>query len=328
MARSSDEYRLQKYQYRRRRSGGSRVLVVAAAAVAGLLAVLAAVLRWDLGVAELLQAEPRQTLVELSNAGRYDEVLSRSAVVLGDRPLDSTTLLLQGIAHFYRAVAAAAEEEREPHLDQAIVSLRRARLDPNLRGGNEAVYLLGKAYFHKGRYYYDQAMSYLEQSLAAGYDAADTYEYLGLVHMRSGQLETGLQHFNRALERRPTDLLYIAVGQIYQQLGRFDEAVTHFRSAVTDTTDPALEIRTRFLLGGVLLRQARFAEAHDQYREILQRSPRSADALVYLGDAYAGLGDPAGARAAWRQARNLDPLHHGANLRLRSASVSYARTRA
>jgi tetratricopeptide (TPR) repeat protein len=295
------------------------LLVVVVAAGVGLLVILGAVFRWDMLADEWLRAaEPQPSLLELANAGRYDEVLSRSTAVLAERPLDSETLLLRGIAHFYRAVGAAAEEEREPHLDQAIISVRRARLDTNLRARPEAGYVLGKAYFHKGPFYYDQAVAYLAQSLADGYEAADTHEYLGLAHMRSGELETGLQHFTLALERRPTARLYLAVGQIFQRLGRNDEAVAHFQSALSNAADLDLEVRTRFLLGGLLLERARFSEARDQYHEILKLIPGSADALVYLGDAHAGLGDGAQARAAWRRARTTDPLHHGANLRLRA----------
>ena len=67
-------------------------------------------------------------LLELSNEGSYAEVLSRSAEVLAQRPLDTEALLFRGIAHFYLALAEADRLDPAARLDQAIVALRRARL--------------------------------------------------------------------------------------------------------------------------------------------------------------------------------------------------------
>ena len=63
---------------------------------------------------------------------------------------------------------------------------------------------------------------------------------------------------------------------------------------------------------------AEFDQAANEFRQILQLAPASADAHVFLGDAQLGMGDPVAARAEWRRARNIDVNHHGANLRLRS----------
>ena len=71
------------------------------------------------------------------------------------------------------------------------------------------------------------------------------------------------------------------------------------------------------MLGALLLQRGRFADAGEQYQRLLDLVPDSADARLFLGDAYAGLGDNARARAEWRRARSIDQRHHGANLRLR-----------
>ena len=255
-------------------------------------------------------------LLELSNQGSYAEVLSRSAEVLAQRPLDAEALLFRGIAHFYLALAEADRIDPAPRLDQAIVALRRARLSGELRYRDEAAYVLGKAYYHKGHYFYDQAIRFLEESLEQGYDGVDTHEYLGMAMVRSGSPESGIDHFRNALQRRPSGLLYLSVGQLLERLGEHQEAERHFQAAV-GVGDEALEIRARFMLGALLLQGGRYADAGEQYRRILELAPGSADAHLFLGDAYAGLGNADGARAEWRRARNIDQQHHGANLRLR-----------
>lgn len=268
----------------------------------------------------MVHAVRRPALVELSNDGSYAEVLDRSADILAQRPLDAEALVLRGIAHFYLALAEAERTDPIPRLDQAIIALRRARLKRELRYRTEAAYVLGKAYYHKGRHYFDLAVRFLTESLEQGYDAADTHEYLGMALVRSGAPERGLEHFRSALQRRPSGPLYLAAGQLLERLGRWEEAERQFRAAAEtggEAGGGALEIRARFMLGALLLQRGRFADAGEQYQRLLDLVPDSADARLFLGDAYAGLGDNARARAEWRRARNIDQRHHGANLRLR-----------
>ena len=255
-------------------------------------------------------------LLQLSNEGSYAEVLSRSAEVLAQRPLDAEALLFRGVAHFYLALAEAERLDPAPRLEQAIIALRRARLDGELRFRGEAAYVLGKAYYHKGPYFYDLAIRFLTESLEQGYDGADTHEYLGMALVRSGAPESGIEHFRTALQRRPSGLMYLSVGQLLERLGEQQEAERHFLAAA-GVGNEALEIRARFMLGALLLQGGRYADAGQQYRRILDLAPGSADAHLFLGDSYAGLGNVAGARAEWRRARNIDQQHHGANLRLR-----------
>ena len=195
--------------------------------------------------------------------------------------------------------------------------MRRARLNTDLRYWNESAYLLGKAYYHKGGYYYDAAIRYLTESLQDGNEPPDVREYLGMAYVRTGDLDTGMEHFATALQRQPNALLYLSVGQLLARLSRPDEALEHFHAAVDAAADQEVEVRARLMLGKVLLEHGGFAAARDQFQEILEIAPGSADAFVFLGDAYAGLGDVVQARAQWRRARSMDAQHHGANLRLR-----------
>ena len=315
-------FHTRKYHYVRQRPRWLKLLPLLVLSAGGLVTVLFTMGFVDrVSIPTELRPARRPELRELSNEGRYGEVLNWSAEILADQPLDSEALLFRGIAHFHVALAAdrvgSGRVRPGSGLDEAIVALRRARLDENLRYRNEAAYVLGKAYYHKGSYYYESAIRYLTESLRGGGARDDVHEYLGMAHVRTGDLDTGMEHFSIALERTPNALLYLSVGQLLQRMERPEEALQHFEAAVEHAQDQAVETRARFMLGALLLENHRYTAARDQYQQILEIDPASADAHVFLGDAHAGLGQVVQARAEWRRARSIDEQHHGANLRLR-----------
>ena len=268
-------------------------------------------------VANIFQNQQTGNLVELLNAGSYDELIVKSESRLQAHPLDNDALLFRGIAFFYKAVGEFDAEERSPYMDEAIFSLRKSALKDTGRWSGEADYVLGKAYFHKGKYYYDLAIQYLERSIQGGYVGPDTYEYLGLAFANLNQPAEALSRFKKALETRPTDLLYLTVGQLHINLEQPNEAERLLKQTIASSQDSIVEKRSRFLLGELYLDRADYTAALEQYEELTALDPSSADAFFYLGMAFEGLDDYVKARAAWRKARSLDPEHRGANLRLR-----------
>lgn len=321
-------YRLQKkYHYVRRRPVWLKllpILIIACGALITVLFTMGFLDRVDpVRITQLLRPSRQPALRELSNEGRYAEVLNWSAEVLADKPLDSEAWLFRGIAHFYLAVApddgaaGGTGTAAGAGLDAAIAALRRARLDEDLRYGNESAYLLGKAYYHKGGFYYGAAIRHFTEALQGGHEPPDVREYLGMAYVRMGDLDTGMEHFATALQRQPNALLFLSVGQLLARMSRPEDALEHFHAAVDAAAEPEIEVRARLMLGKVQLEHGRYAAARDQFQQILEIVPGSADAFVFLGDAYAGLGDIVQARAQWRRARSIDRQHHGANLRLR-----------
>ena len=161
-----------------------------------------------------------------------------------------------------------AELSTGPRLEQAIIALRRARLKSELRYRGEAAYVLGKAYYHRGRHYYELAVRFLTESLELGYDAPDVHEYLGMALVRSGAPDRGVEHFRNALQRRPSGLLHLATGQLQERLGQREAAHRQFQAAAETGAaagDQALEIRARFMLGALLLQWGRYADAGEQF---------------------------------------------------------------
>jgi tetratricopeptide (TPR) repeat protein len=253
-------------------------------------------------------------LPDLFKAGAYDEVIQAADAALKRDPLSASALSYRGFASFYRTVSQSAQEEKLPFIDQSIASLRRALLadTPFLA---ETEYVLAKAYFQKGTYYYDLAIAYMERSLARGYVQKDSHEYIGQAATQLGDYQKGMEHFLVALNDDPSDLLLLTIGQTYYQMKRTGDAVDYLLRTLNKTEDKAIEERARFILGGIYVDRSDLFKAEEQFAAIVKLDPQSADAHYNLGEVYDRMNDPVKARAEWRNALIIDPAHYGAKLR-------------
>ena len=253
-------------------------------------------------------------LPDLFKAEKYDEVVSTADAILKGDPLNPVALAYKGFASFYRAVSQNALEEKMPYLDQAIVSLRRARL-VNTPFIGETEYVLGKAYFNKGKYYYDLAITSMQSSVARGYVQKDSYEYIGQAYSQLGDYAKAIDAFLQAMKDDDGDLLLLTIGQTYYQMKRTSDAVDYLLRTLNKTEDKDIEERARTLLGGIYLDTGELFKAEEQFLAIAKLDARSADAHYELGEVYAKMNDPVRARAEWRNALIIDPSHYGARLR-------------
>ena len=253
-------------------------------------------------------------LPDLFRAQKYDElIIAANAVLIGD-PLNAMALSYKGFASFFKSSAQDLAEEKMPSIDQAIVSLRRARL-AGAQFGGEIDYVLGKAYFNKGKYYYDLSIACMESSIAKGYVQKDSYEYIGQAYSQLGDNDKAMESFLIALKDDSGDLLLLTIGQTYYQMKRTSDAVDYLLRTLNKTEDKDIEERARFLLGGIYLDTAELFKAEEQFAAIVKIDPQSADAHYSLGEVYAKMNDPVKARAEWRNALIIDPTHYGAKLR-------------
>lgn len=307
---------VERYKYRqgRRPKKGWLILILVAVVIgAGLLA-------WRLGLGDLFGrlAKPQakgQSLDELWKNRLYDEIIARSDQALKEDPLDAGALAYRGFSYFYKAVSESTLEDRIPYLDQSITSLRRARLGKANPWPAETYYVLGKAYYHKGKYYYDLTLEYLKAALSAGFEAEDIYDYLGLAATQLDSVQEGLAYFQKALQKNPTDILLLMIGQSYYQLAQTQEAEEYLLRALNKTEDKAIQKKSRFLLGQLYYDRKEYFKAEKEYLEILALDPNSAEAHFNLGEIYSSLNNPVKARAEWRKTLIIDPSHYGAKLR-------------
>lgn len=255
-------------------------------------------------------------VLELWKSGSYDEILANGAEELKRLPLDPGTLVFSGFAAFHKGVAEVTVEKKLPLVNQSIVFLRQALLLPSVPLEPEIHYILGKAYFHKGKFYADLAITHLLKAQQMGYSASDMYEYLGLSYSLVARFTEASEYFLKAVERSPSDLLLWTLGQTYFQMQRYDDAVRYLRQSIDKTKDRGLEQRCRFLLGEIFTKTKQYPLAQTEYEVILQKNPNSADAHFYLGEIANAQGQKDAARVEWRKAFKIDPLHFNANQRL------------
>jgi tetratricopeptide (TPR) repeat protein len=134
-----------------------------------------------------LQIGPAETdVTTLWEEGNYAEIIDYASAELAVNPLNQSALTIGGFAHFHLGYNQVNLDTKLIHIDQAIALLRRSLIqnDPYLR--TEVYYILGKSYYHKGKYFADLSIKFLEMAKEEGFEAVDLYEYLGLAYSSLG----------------------------------------------------------------------------------------------------------------------------------------------
>ena len=257
-----------------------------------------------------------EKIMAMWESHQYAELITYTEELLSKNSTDFHALVFNGFSNFYEGLSHFSLEERIPYIDQSVVSLRKALVfnDKNLTA--EIYYVLGKAYYHKGHFYTDLAVKYLEKSIAGDFIGEDVYEYLGLIYSAAGRKDKSAENFEKAVEKNPSDLLYLSLAQVYLELGKDESAEEYLIRTSNKTTDNELEEKSYFLLAEIYEKRNDIIKMEDMLKKILQNNPRSADAYYKLGEIYERNGDNVKARAEWRKALRIDPEHYGARLKL------------
>jgi len=262
------------------------------------------------------ETEQKKTVQELWDEKKYQDVIAVCEQRLQDNPLDSKSLIFAGFSYFYSSLSIGKEEKRQAQIEKAIVYLRKALLKKNPPLAEQINYVLGKSYYHKGKYFVDLSIQFLEKAYESGYIAEDIYEYLGLAYSKIEEYDKSIEYFKKAIDNSPSDLLYLTVGELYYKKENAKQAEEYLLRALNSTTDKEVEKKSRLLLGEIYREKEQYIKAEKQYKEILSFASDSADAHFYLGEIYNKLGNNVKARAEWRNALRINPDHYGAKLRL------------
>lgn len=264
---------------------------------------------------------PKRTVIEQWNGKDYSAVSASCDTSLAASPLDPFYLTFKGLASFYLGMAESDGEKRLEYMDQSIFALRKALLDARAPLRPEATYILGKAYFHKGVDFYDESITTLLESVKLKYAAADIWEYLALASQGIGELKQSAGYFDQAMAAKPdSPELMIAAASVALQTGDAAKAEALALKALSTTSDEYLAERSNFVLGDIYRASGRMTEALARYDAIKEKNPESADAWYYEGLVFQSSGDPIKARAAWRKAVSIDPMHSGARQKLSERS--------
>lgn len=270
------------------------------------------------------RSAPRVTQQEILNfwiSSDYQAVSRACDASLEVSPLDPFYLIFKGFSAFYLGLSESDGEKRMTRMDEAIFSIRKALIDENAPLRAEATYVLGKAYYYKGQDYYNEVIEYLEKSLTLGYSRTDTWEYLALAAHGTGLLDQSIVYFDKAIFNKPgSPELILAAATANATAGNNIRAEALALEALSSTTDEYLAERCSFLLGDLYRATGRNEEALERYEAIKNKNPQSADAWYYEGLIFSKTGDHIRARAAWRKAISIDPMHASARLKLSERS--------
>lgn len=173
----------------------------------------------------------------LWNNSDYSGLLLAAEECLYSNPYDAEALYYGSAAAFYYGIRQISPADMIPYFDRTIRYARTliALGQPPHEGMLE--YLLGKAYFYKGFYYYDLAASYLESSLKKGYFNPDIYEYLAECHGLLGNPEISTQFYLLSLEKEANSAVYIKVALNCFQIRQYDQAEDYYMKALDAASD-------------------------------------------------------------------------------------------
>jgi protein O-GlcNAc transferase len=134
---------------------------------------------------------------------------------------------------------------------------------------------------------------------------ADSLHLLGVIGLQTGHLEPALELVQRAVALRPDGAVYWSnLGQVLEQLARFDEAERAYRTAIE--LDPACA-EAYNNLGRLLEARDELAEAEAHFRKAIELNPEYAEPHTNIGNLLKDCGDLDGAIAAHRRAIELRP---------------------
>jgi tetratricopeptide (TPR) repeat protein len=265
-------------------------------------------------------------MLALWETGAYAEAFETSGQELSVRPLDCFALTINGFSAYQLGIAQINSSDTLAYIDRCVWSLRKALLSGRPSNIGELYYVLGKAYYHKGSAFADLAACFLEKAGDLGFQARDMSEFLGLAYASMRDYRSSVAAFSRALEpaeagNGPSDLLLISIARSYMALGRTGDgtlapAKPYLLRCVETSRDSTAITTARLLYAEILMEEGNAGEAEAQYQLVLDETGGNAEAYYQLGELYAARGDSARARAEWRRAVRVDPVHKKARLRL------------
>lgn len=266
------------------------------------------------------QAKPivkREEIQELWKAMDYQQVKELTHNALEADPLNSFFLSMNGFASFYLALSESDSAQKASKMDEAIFSIRKAMLDDKAVLKPESFYILGKAYYFKGPEYYHDCIENLEESIKLGYIRPDSWEYLAIANLSIKQYENSIFYFEKALEIKPDSAeLLLNAALVYKILDKPERTKELALAAKALAADDFIMERCDFVLAEIYMQSGKTEDAISLYEDIIARNPESADGWYYQGLALMEKGEALKARAAWRKAISIDPMHSGARQKL------------
>jgi len=210
-------------------------------------------------------------------------------------------------------LSQASIYEDEDNLEGAIASYRQAlKLNPRSALINMQ---LSHACYRAG--HQAAAQRYGQKAVNLAPEDADCRLVLGNAYMQAKDYGRAIIQYRQAYRLLPQDNILHTLAGLYEAKGLADSAIAVYERRLQSQDNHAV----RFQLASLLARSARWAEARDQYRRLLQADSTSPQLLAAMGSLHRVLNSPDSAlyyftRAEARQPANLQLKHYIFNLLL------------
>jgi tetratricopeptide (TPR) repeat protein len=163
---------------------------------------------------------------------------------------------------------------------------------------------LGRLHMRMGQP--EKAIPILENVVSQTPFATEPYTLLADARLAVGRVEEAAQALERAAELDPRR--YAALGELYERLGRWDDAAEAYASGVATVKNPSRDLRLRMIAALLNVDDpAATKRAREALDAMLAANPKDTRALGYLARAHRDLGDAAAAEDAARKILSIDP---------------------
>ena len=160
-----------------------------------------------------------------------------------------------------------------------------------------------------------KAIPILENVVSQTPFATEPYTLLADARLAVGRFDEAAEALAMAAQIDPRR--YASLGELYERLGRWDDAVAAYENGVNASRTPSRDLRLRLIAALLNLDNAEATKrAREQANEILKTTPQDARALGYVARAERQLGNPAGAEEFARKALAADPANVTASFEL------------
>jgi len=162
---------------------------------------------------------------------------------------------------------------------------------------------LGIEYMHTGDT--QTALQQFQKALALRPTYLNALVNVGVLFQRQGNLKEAKMYYSQSLKNRPDYApAHYNLGRALEEEGNYDRAEYHYKQAVKFSPD---DHQSHNNLGVLMAKRGRFPEAVQQFREALKIQPQDAQALNNLGGALQKTGKIREAKYYYQKAIGIEP---------------------
>lgn len=128
------------------------------------------------------------------------------------------------------------------------------------------------------------ALEEFDKAAKAGDSRGEAALMMGLIYQQLERPGTALGYYLEFAQKQPEEIwIYPLIGDLYYEMGRFEEAKTHYERALMGLEEETSFAKAYFGLGNTAFEKGDYATAKDAFEKALSDSGDYLDARIGLG---------------------------------------------